>query len=70
MQEISRQLNNEKKARRELEEWKKEHEEKMEEMKKKVRTETDARIKMEEQHKKLQRELEELRASYAKATGK
>jgi len=52
MQEVGRDLNNERKARRELEEWKATHEPKLEEMKKKVRAESDARLKLEEEYKK------------------
>lgn len=42
-----------------MEQWKEEHEAKLEEMKKKVRSEVDARMKLEEEHKLLQRQLQE-----------
>eukprot|EP01114_Cavostelium_apophysatum_P010192 TRINITY_DN2367_c0_g1_i2.p1 TRINITY_DN2367_c0_g1~~TRINITY_DN2367_c0_g1_i2.p1 ORF type:complete len:778 (+),score=302.94 TRINITY_DN2367_c0_g1_i2:1160-3493(+) len=63
MQDVSRQLNNEKKARKELEQWKVEQEEKMEEMKKKVRKEVEDRVKLEEALKKVERELQLLKQS-------
>jgi len=61
MQEVTRQLNSEKRARRELEMWKAEHDEKMEEMKKKIRSEQDAKAKLEEQLKKVTRDLNEVK---------
>ena len=66
-------MTNERKARRELEEWyfccncgsysvrKTQHEAKMEEMKKKVRVEVEARLKLEEDYKKLEREYMKLK---------
>jgi len=61
MQEVGRELNNERKQRRELEEWKSTHEPKLEEMKKKVRAESDARLKLEEEYNKLQLEYNKLK---------
>jgi chromosome segregation ATPase len=63
MQDVGRQLNNEKKARRELEQWKVEAEEKMEDMKKRMRQEVDSRVKLEEAYRKLEREVAKLKNS-------
>jgi len=56
MQEVSKQYNNEKKIRRELEQWKIENEAKMEEMKKKVQREADERVRLEGEYQKLEKE--------------
>lgn len=60
MQEVQRQLNAERKQRKDLETWKVETEAKMEEMKAKVKKEVDARLKLEEAFKKLEAEFQEL----------
>jgi len=62
MQYINRQLNNEKKARKELEQYKAEQETKADDMKKRLKLESEARIKLEENYKKLEKDLNELKA--------
>jgi len=61
MQDVSKQLNAEKKARAELEQWKVEQEAKMEDMKRKVRREVEERVQLEETLKKMEKELTALK---------
>jgi hypothetical protein len=60
-------LNEEKRARKALEEWKAENEGKVEELKKKVRMEVETRVKLEEAYQKLEKEVLALREAQGQA---
>ncbi len=61
MQDMTRQLNAEKKLRRELEAWKHENEQKLEDMKSKAMKEVELRLRLEEAYQKLETELQQLK---------